>query len=120
MEKYTKIQYEYALQRVEELLPLVGDDTPATDRNAVELSVVSDIVIQYEKEHYPIAKPTVSEIIGLYLKERKMTQKQLAEKIGVSPSRINDFVAGRSEPSLKYAGLLCNTLSIPPAVMLGV
>lgn len=120
MDKITKNQYEFALSRIEELLPLVDDNTPANDKNAVELSVVSDIVMAYEKEHYPIGKPSVSELIGLYLQEKGMTQKQLAQKIGVSPSRINDYISGRSEPSLKNAGLLCRILDIPPYVMLGI
>ena len=63
MNKVTKEQYEFALARVEELLPLVDDNIPANDKNAVELSVMSDIVIAYEKEHYPIEKPTVVELI---------------------------------------------------------
>lgn len=54
MEKVSKEQYEFALIRIEELLPLVNDNTPANDKNAVELSVISDIVIAYEKEHHPI------------------------------------------------------------------
>ncbi len=54
----TKAQYEYALNRIEELLPLVTDDTPADDKNAVELTLVSDVVETYEKKHYPIGKPT--------------------------------------------------------------
>ena len=54
MEKVSKEQYEFALIRIEELLPLVNDNTPSNDKNAVELSVISDIVIAYEKEHYPI------------------------------------------------------------------
>lgn len=54
MEKVSKEQYEFALIRIEELLPLVNDNTPANDKNAVELSAISDIVIAYEKEHYPI------------------------------------------------------------------
>ncbi len=54
MEKVSKEQYEFALIRIEELLPLVNDNTPANDKNAVELSVISNIVIAYEKEHYPI------------------------------------------------------------------
>ena len=37
MNKVTKEQYEFALARVAELLPLVGDNTPANDKNAVEL-----------------------------------------------------------------------------------
>ena len=54
MEKVSKEQYEFALIRIEGLLPLVNDNTPANDKNAVELSVISNIVIAYEKEHYPI------------------------------------------------------------------
>ncbi len=53
MEKVSKEQYEFALIRIEGLLPLVNDNTPANDKNAVELSIISDIVIAYEKEHYP-------------------------------------------------------------------
>ncbi|GHT37115.1 hypothetical protein FACS189435_1430 [Bacteroidia bacterium] len=64
MDKVTKNQYEFALARIEELLPLVDDKMPANDKRAVELSVMSDIVIAYEKEHYPIGKSSVSELIA--------------------------------------------------------
>lgn len=83
-------------QGVEELLPLVDDNTPSNDKNAVELTVMSDIVIAYEKEHYPIEKPTVAELIELSLEEKGMSQKQLAGEIGISPSRVNDYISGRS------------------------
>jgi HTH-type transcriptional regulator/antitoxin HigA len=115
-----KEQYEFALARVEELLPLVGDDTPSNDKNAIELTLMSEIVISYEKKHFPIDKPTVSELIEFSLEEKGMTQKELAGEIGISPSRINDYIAGRSEPTLKIARLLCRILNIPPAVMLGM
>lgn len=39
MNKVSKEQYEFALARVEELLSLVDDNTPANDKNAVELTV---------------------------------------------------------------------------------
>lgn len=38
----TETQYEYALKRIEEMLPLVTDDMLPGDRNAMELSIVSD------------------------------------------------------------------------------
>lgn len=63
MNKISQEQYEFALARVEELLPSVDDNTPANDKNAIELSVMSDIVIAYEKEHFPIPKPTVAELL---------------------------------------------------------
>ena len=120
MSKITKEQYEFALSRIEELLPLVDDSTPANDKNAVELSLLSDVVIAYDKEHYPIGKPTVAELIELSLEEKGLTQKQLANEIGVSPSRISDYVSGRSEPTLKVARMLCQVLGIQPAAMLGL
>lgn len=119
MTKISKEQYEYALGRIEELLPLV-DGYDANDRKAVELSVLSDVVIEYEKEYYPIEKPTVAELIASGLDEMGLTQKELAKEIGVSQSRISDFISGKAEPSLKIARSLCLTLNIKPSAMLGL
>ena len=100
-------------------LSLVDDSVPVTDSNAVLLTIFSDIIISYEQEHYPIDKPTVSELIEFAIQEKGMTQKQLAGEIGVSPSRVNDYISGRSEPPLKIARLLCKVLGISPEAMLG-
>ena len=54
----TKTQYNYALCRMEELLPLVNESTSANDRNALELSIVADMVRDYEMQYHPIDKPT--------------------------------------------------------------
>jgi len=115
-----QMRYEYALTRVEELLPLVSEETPVNDPLAMELAIMSDFVIAYEKEHYPMGKPTVAQIIQLSLEEKGMTQRELAKEVGVSPSRISDYVSGRAEPTLKVARLLCATLGIAPALLLGI
>ena len=47
MGKITKQQYEFALKRVEELLPLVDETMSKNDPKVVELSMMSDIVIDY-------------------------------------------------------------------------
>lgn len=109
-----------ALDRIEELLPLVTDETPASDKNAIELTIVSDVVEAYEKKHYPIAKPTIGELISLSIEERGMTQKQLANELGVSPSRVSDYISGRAEPTLRIARALCLILGIAPASILGL
>ena len=57
MDNITKEQYEFALNRIEELLPLVTDETPTNDKYAIELTLMSDIVEEYEKKYYPIGKP---------------------------------------------------------------
>ena len=52
----TEKQYESALARIEELLPLVSDDTPSDNPDVVELIKVSEIVREYELKHYPIGE----------------------------------------------------------------
>lgn len=118
--KITKQQYEYALNRIEELLPVVDDNMPANAPEAVELTIVADMVREYELEHYPIEKPSVASLISLSIEEKGMTQRQLAKELGVSPSRVNDYISGRSEPSLRIARALCTILGIAPAAMLGM
>ncbi|MCH5241971.1 MAG: helix-turn-helix domain-containing protein [Muribaculaceae bacterium] len=116
----TKRQYEYALARIEDLLPLVTDETPATDPASIELEIVSDIVETYEKIHFPIEKPTIGELISLSIEEKGMTQKELAKELGISPSRVSEYINGKSEPTLRMARALCTILGIAPAAILGL
>lgn len=50
----TKEKYEKALERIEELLPITSDEMPLDHPLVVELIKVSDLVIEYEKIHFPI------------------------------------------------------------------
>jgi len=54
----TKIQnetaYKAAMERIEELLPLTDENTPAYDRNLIELDLLSGLVEEYEEKYYPI------------------------------------------------------------------
>ena len=52
--KITADEYEAALKRIDELMPLVTDDTPNNAPNLIELLKVSDIVEEYQDVHYPI------------------------------------------------------------------
>ena len=113
MRNLDKYRYEYASHRVEELLPLVTEDMPATHPLAMELAIMSDVIIAY-------GRPTTAQIIQMSLEENGLSQKDLAQKIGVSPSRVNDYVTGRAEPTLRVARLLCATLGIAPALLLGM
>ena len=118
MRQITENQYKLACSRVEELLPLVREDTPADDPMALELAIMSDIIIEYEEHHFPIEKPTVAELIRDGLKEMNLSQKQLAQELGVSTTRVNDFTSGKAEPSLSIASSICRILKITPAAML--
>jgi len=115
----TKEKYEYAQARIDALLPQITENTPMEDPVMMELMIVTDIVEAYEAEHCHIAVPTLGEIILDALDTAGMTAKQLAGQIGVSPSRISDYIHNRAEPTLKIARQLCQILHISPAEMLG-
>lgn len=114
MEPVTKAKYEYALRRIEELLPLVGEETPMDDPNSIELDIVSEIVEQYEKEYYPVEAPTLGSLIREALDNLGMTAKDLAAKIGVSASRVSEYIHDKSQPSLRIAKQLCEILGLSP------
>lgn len=114
MEEITKAKYEYALARIEELLPLVGEDTPLDDPNSIELDIVSDIVEKYEREHFAIDAPTLGSLIREALDNAGMTAKELACRIGVSASRVSEYIHDKSQPSLHVAKLICETLGLSP------
>lgn len=55
-------QYDAALARIDELLPLVSDDTPIDDSACVELVKISNLVADYEDVHYPIGNEEMSQV----------------------------------------------------------
>jgi HTH-type transcriptional regulator / antitoxin HigA len=115
----TEIQYDKAVQRIEELLQVVGNDTPKDDKNFVELDLLSDLVAEYEEQYYPVSQPTLREIIRLRMAEMGITQKKLAGILQVSPSRISEYLSGKSEPTLKVARRLRSELGIDADIILG-
>jgi len=65
--KITDAVYNTALLRIEELLPFVTDETPIHDRKAIELKIMSDIVIEYEESHFPIGNPSLADVVKMRL-----------------------------------------------------
>ncbi len=120
----TKIQnetaYKAAMERIEELLPLVDDNTPTSDKNLIELDLLSSLVSEYEDEHYTIRQPSLVDVIKLRMYEMGLNQSKLSELLGVSPSRVSDYLTGRSEPTLNVARKISKTLNIDANVVLGV
>lgn len=112
-------QYHWAVARVEELLPLVDDNTPVDNPNSIELKLLSDLVADYSDEHFSIGTPTLVEVLKLRMYEMKLTQAALANLLNISTSRINDYLSGRSEPTLKVAREIKTKLNISADIILG-
>lgn len=113
-------EYKALSQRIEELLQVVGNETPETDKDFIELDLLSDIVADYEETYHPISKPSLIETIRLRMFEMNLSQKDLASLLGISTSRVSEYLNGKSEPTLKIARIISQKLNIDPKIILGV
>lgn len=50
----TEKQYQEAMSRIEELLPIVTENTPIDDIHSVELVHLSNLVADYDDVHNPM------------------------------------------------------------------
>ena len=120
----TKIQneaaYKATMERIEELLPLVNDNTPLNDKSLIELDLLSGLVSEYEDVYFPIQCPSLIDILKLRMYEMGLNQTALAGILGISKSRISDYLSGRSEPTLQIAREMSVKLNIEAKVVLGV
>ena len=72
--KITEMEYIFASKRIDILLPLVTDKTPNDDPNYIELAIMTDVVWEYEEEHYPMDIPTPAALIEQAIIEKNMTR----------------------------------------------
>lgn len=114
----TEEQYKTLLNRVDELMDLVNENTPETDANVVELDILSDLIEEYEAVHYPIDTPSLVEVLKLRMYEMNLTQSKLAELIGVSASRVSEYLSGKSEPTFQVAKNMHKKLNINANIIL--
>jgi|SRR5690554_4079333 len=114
----SEYQYEMLLKKIERLMDIVDDNTPPTDPDYIELDLLTDLVEEYETEHYPIETPSLIDVIKLRMYEMDITQAKLAELIGVSASRVSEYLSGKSEPTLQVAKNLHQKLNINPYIIL--
>lgn len=117
----TEKEYEAAMARIDELLPLTwGDNVPEDSPENIELNLLSDLVAEYEDVHYPIATPSLVEVLKLRLYEMGLTQKNAAALLGISSPRMSEIMHGKIEPSLSLARTMCLKLNITPEMALGL
>lgn len=113
-------EYKAILERIEELIANSENIENPEAKGFVELNILSDLVADYEESNFPVIAPTLADAIKLRMLERGLTQKALSEFLGVSTSRISEYLNGKSEPTLKIAREISRKLDIEASIVLGV
>lgn len=115
-----EMQYNSAMKRINQLLKVVNDNTPEDNICSVELVLLSNLVADYEDEHYQVSKPSLIDVLKLRMYEMGLTQSALADLLGMNQSKVSEIMSGKCEPTLKQARTISQKLSISPAIVLGV
>ena len=56
--------------------------------------------------------------LNTYIKQSRLSQKEIAEKLGVSKAAITNWLNGSNSPNMEVLANLCTILSIPMSKML--
>lgn len=62
----------------------------------------------------------IGERIKLFREDRNMSQKDFAQKIGVSNSRVSNWEQGINRPDVDLLKKICETLNVSPSELLDV
>jgi HTH-type transcriptional regulator/antitoxin HigA len=117
MKKLLKTPKEHAkaMKRLEELLMLDPADTSAEGE---EIELLGLLIDNYEKEKFPIERPSPTEAIRFRMEQMDLKQKDLIPMIG-SRSRVSEILSGKRPLTLQMARELHAKLKIPADLLLG-
>ena len=116
----TEKEYKAISERIETLLQTSDNIENTEAKGYIELNILSDLVAEYEERTYPIAQPSLADVVKLRMAEMGLNQKRLSELLGVSTSRVSEYLNGKSEPTLKVAREISKKLGIDASIVLGV
>ena len=103
----TEKEYESALERLNDIF-----DAPINSPDGDEAELLTILIENYEKEHYPIEAPDPIEAIKFRMEQMNMNKKDLAEVIGYK-SRVSEILNRKRRLSLSMIRKLHKKLRIP-------
>ncbi|QNR24882.1 helix-turn-helix domain-containing protein [Croceimicrobium hydrocarbonivorans] len=108
----TEEDYQEALARLEKIF-----DSKPSSKNGDELEILSILIDQYEKEHFPIDLPDPIEAIKFRMDQMGLKQKDLAEIVGFK-SRVSEILNKKRKLTLEMVRKLNTALRIPTEVLI--
>jgi HTH-type transcriptional regulator/antitoxin HigA len=103
----TKADYSNALKSIDKLMN-ARPKSPQAD----ELEVLTVLIEDYERKHFPIDPPDPVEAIKFRMEQMDLTRKDLEACIG-SRARVSEILTRKRELTLKMIKALHTSLGIP-------
>lgn len=109
----SEVEYVDALRRIDELFE-AEEGTPEFD----EFDILTILVHDYERRHYPIAAPTQAATLRQYLDRMELMAKDLEPYIGTK-SMVSMVLNGHRPLTVKMIRSLHEGLRIPLELLVG-
>jgi len=114
----TSKEYIQKTRRMEELLGFLTVQKVQDEKLQSELDRISEEIATYEEANFPFQADSLIEMIELRMFQRKLKQKDIAQILGTTPSRISEILNGKRGLTLDLAKALYTKLNIDPKLIL--
>lgn len=108
----TQTDYQEALRQIELRFDAV-ENTPEYD----QLDILSTLVEDYEKKHFPIELPDPIEAIQYYMDSRGLSRRDLESCLG-SRARVSEILSRKRSLTLEMIRKLNQELGIPAEILI--
>lgn len=108
----TKKEYKAALKKIDELI-----DCPENSEEENYLEVLSILVEDYERRHYPVADIDPVEVIKYRMEEMGLKNTDLAEYLG-GRSRVSEILNRKRKLTVDMIRVLHKKLNLPAETLL--
>ncbi len=107
----TEQQYDQALEKLHELLDIVGDNEAHPLYNLFD--TLGTLIHVYEESHYPASPVSGHEVLKFIMEEHQLTPSHLSE-LG-SEKTVSELLAGQRELSVENIRILSKRFGLSPA-----
>lgn len=94
----TEDDYQKALAVLEQVF-----DAEEGTNDYLVLTLMEQIIAEYEDSHYPVEECSPQEVVELIMKEHGLNKKEFGEAVGISSSRVTEFMNATRKLSVKQA-----------------
>ena len=113
-------EFEEASEIIDALVDADLIEDPIERKKALNiLEAVAILACEYEKKHFPIAKPSPLEAVKERMEQLHLTQKDVAAYFG-GENRVSEVLNGKRNLSIKMIRALSLNLNISADTLLGI
>jgi HTH-type transcriptional regulator/antitoxin HigA len=107
----TKKEYKHVMSVIDKLM--LKGEANLSKSELKEIERLSAMAEAWEDKYDPLKPVTIAGMIELKMFENRMKQRELAIKLGISATRLNEVLRGKRKVNIDLAKKLYEKLNIP-------